>query len=41
MQYSLSDFTISNLGERKVKSPINLSEIDGDGIYNYLLDGVV
>ncbi len=39
MQYSLSDFTISNLGERKVKSPINLSEIDGDGIYNYLLDG--
>ncbi len=36
--YSSEEFIIKNLGERRVKSPINLSFIDGDGVYNYLED---
>jgi len=38
-KYTLKDFQVSTLGERKVSSPINLSNIDGDGFYNYLDDG--
>ncbi len=32
------DFTIEDLGERKIKSPIQLSKIDGDFIANYVSD---
>lgn len=38
-KYNLEDFSVNSLGPRKVKSPINLSEVDGDGLYNYILDG--
>lgn len=38
-KYYLKDFNVKNLGRRNVKSPILLSEIDGDGIYNYLEEG--
>ena len=38
-QYSYEDFLVKNLGERKIKSPIRLSAVNGDGIYNYLVDG--
>lgn len=37
--YKLNDFEVRSLGPRNVKSPIHLSEVDGDGMYNYLLDG--
>ena len=36
--FSNSDFTINNLGKRRVKSPIKLSKIIGDGIFNYVTD---
>ncbi|MBN2892102.1 MAG: ATP-dependent 6-phosphofructokinase [Bacteroidales bacterium] len=34
--YSPNEFIIKELGTRRVNSPIRLSEVDGDGIYNYL-----
>lgn len=36
MQYKYKDFIVTNLGQRKVDSPIHLSLKDGDGIFNYL-----
>ncbi len=34
--YSPEEFKVKDLGVRRVKSPISLSVIDGDGIYNYI-----
>lgn len=34
--YSPKDFEVTNLGNRHVKSPLNLSYVDGDNVYNYL-----
>ncbi len=36
---SKKNFEVKNLGKRKVKSPLELSKIDGDGIFNYVVDG--
>lgn len=33
------DFTIKTLGKCKIKSPLQLSKIKGDGIYDYVEDG--
>lgn len=33
-----SDFDVPVLGKRSVKSPLNLSNIEGDGIYDYITD---
>lgn len=38
-KYLLKDFVVNTLGERKIKSPISLSRVAGDGVYNYLLSG--
>lgn len=37
--YENSEFKVKNLGKRRVKSPLELSKIDGDGIFNYVKDG--
>ena len=37
--YSINEFTVKNLGQRKVKSPLDLSFTDGDGIFNYIEEG--
>ena len=37
-EFSNSDFVIKNLGKRRVKSPIKLSKLVGDGIFNYVTD---
>ena len=36
--YKNSDFIVKNLGKRRVKSPIKLSKIEGDGVFNYVTD---
>ena len=33
------DFTIKTLGKCKIKSPLQLSKVKGDGIYDYVEDG--
>ncbi len=33
------EFEVENLGECRVKSPLSLSKVDGDGVYNYIQDG--
>ena len=33
------DFTIKTLGACKIKSPLKLSKVKGDGIYDYVEDG--
>ena len=33
------DFTIKTLGECKIKSPLLLSKVKGDGIYDFVEDG--
>jgi 6-phosphofructokinase 1 len=38
-KYSVTDFKVKTLGPRRINSPISLSAMDGDGIFNYLLDG--
>lgn len=38
-QFSNADFKVKSLGNRRVKSPIVLSQTDGDGVYNYVPDG--
>ena len=37
--YKLSDFYVKELGHRHIKSPIKLSKVKGDGIFNYIEDG--
>ena len=37
-KYKNSDFIVKNLGKRRVKSPIKLSKIEGDGVFNYVTD---
>lgn len=37
--YTTEEFTVKNLGQRKVTSPIKLSVNDGDGVYNYIEEG--
>ena len=34
--YLQDEFLVKNLGERRIKSPIHLSLVDGDGIFNYI-----
>ncbi len=36
--YHSDEFVVKSLGKGRVQSPIRLSDIDGDGIYNYLED---
>ncbi len=38
-EYKYEDFLVRNLGERKVLSPIRLSNVAGDFIFNYLEEG--
>ncbi len=38
-KYTLNDFLVKDLGKRKVKSPLSLSGVAGDGMYNYLKEG--
>lgn len=38
-EYNKSDFEVKSLGTRRVKSPLKLSRVDGDGIFNYVKDG--
>lgn len=38
-EYKPEDFIVEKLGEGKVKSPIRLSNIDGDFIFNYIEEG--
>ncbi len=33
------DFQVRNLGRCTVKSPLTLSKVDGDGVYNYVKEG--
>ncbi|MCQ2207472.1 MAG: hypothetical protein MJZ02_04540 [Paludibacteraceae bacterium] len=33
------DFTIKTLGECKIKSPLHLSKVKVDGIYDFVEDG--
>ena len=33
-----SDFEVQSLGIGKVKTPLNLSEVDGDGVFNFVRD---
>jgi len=37
--YSIEDFMVTELGPRRVRSPIKLSKKRGDGIFNYIEDG--
>ena len=37
--YKKSEFEVKNLGKRRVKSPLELSKVNGDGVFNYVQDG--
>ena len=33
------DFTVKTLGECRIKTPLHLSKVKGDGIYDFVEDG--
>jgi 6-phosphofructokinase 1 len=37
--FTNDDFKVKSLGNRRVKSPLILSKVEGDGVYNYVEDG--